>query len=82
MVEVVAMSAKEVLGRERKRAAVGYLKGRGFRILDRNWRPADGEIDIVAVERHKFVVCQVKMRSGMHFITQLAGRALWLGLAQ
>jgi Holliday junction resolvase-like predicted endonuclease len=61
---------------------VGYLKGRGFRILDRNWRPADGEIDIVAVERHKFVVCQVKMRSGMRFITQLAGRALWLGLAQ
>jgi putative endonuclease len=56
MVEVVAMSAKDVVGREGERAAVGYLKGCGFRIPDRHWRSADGEIDIVAVERHTFVV--------------------------
>jgi hypothetical protein len=56
-VEVVAMGAKDVLGREGEQAAVSYLEGRGFRILDRNWRCADGEIDIVAVERHTFVAC-------------------------
>ena len=58
------MGAKDVLGRDGEQAAVTYLEGCGFRILDRNWRCADGEIDIVAVERHTFVVCEVKTRSG------------------
>jgi putative endonuclease len=65
------MRAKDVLGRDGEQAAVAYLEGRGFRILDRNWRCADGEIDIVAVERHTFVVCEVKTRSGTRFGTQL-----------
>jgi len=67
----VAMGAKDVLGREGEQAAVSYLEGRGFRILDRNWRCADGEIDIVAVERHTFVVCEVKTRSGTRYGTPL-----------
>jgi putative endonuclease len=71
MVEVMAMRAKDVLGREGEQAAVNYLEGCGFRILDRNWRSADGEIDIVAVERHTFVVCEVKTRSGTRFGTPL-----------
>ncbi len=65
------MGAKDVLGREGEQAAVSYLEGCGFRILDRNWRSADGEIDIVAVERHTFVVCEVKTRSGTRFGTPL-----------
>ncbi len=71
------MQAKDVLGRDGEQAAAAYLEGRGFRILDRNWRCADGEIDIVAVERHTFVVCEVKTRSGTRFGTPLeaVGRA-------
>src|ERR1700760_3087800 len=69
--EVVAMGAKDVLGKEGEQAAVGYPEERGFRILDRNWRCADGEIDIVAVERHTFVVCEVKTRSGTRYGTPL-----------
>jgi len=65
------MGAKDVLGKEGEQAAVGYLEGCGFRILDRNWRCADGEIDIVAVERHTFVVCEVKTRSGTRYGTPL-----------
>ena len=65
------MRAKDVLGRDGEQAAVTYLEGCGFRILDRNWRCADGEIDIVAVERHTFVVCEVKTRSGTRFGTPL-----------
>jgi putative endonuclease len=65
------MGAKDVLGREGEQAAVSYLEGRGFRILDRNWRCAGGEIDIVAVERHTFVVCEVKTRSGTRYGTPL-----------
>ncbi len=58
------MRAKDVLGRSGEQAAVDYLQAHGLRILDRNWRCAGGEIDIVAVERHTLVVCEVKTRSG------------------
>jgi putative endonuclease len=71
------MHAKDVLGRDGEQAAVNYLESCGFRILDRNWRCADGEIDIVAVDRHTFVVCEVKTRSGTRYGTPLeaVGRA-------
>jgi len=78
----MAVGAKDLLGREGEQAAVSYLEGRGFRILDRNWRCAGGEIDIVAVERHTFVVCEVKTRSGTRYGTPLdaVGRAKRLRL--
>jgi putative endonuclease len=71
------MGAKDVLGKEGEQAAASYLEGLGFRILDRNWRCADGELDIVAVERHTFVACEVKTRSGTRYGTPLdaVGRA-------
>ena len=77
MPEVMAVHAKDVLGRDGEQAAVNYLESCGFRILDRNWRCADGEIDIVAVDRHTFVVCEVKTRSGTRYGTPLeaVGRA-------
>ena len=45
------MRAKDELGRSGEQAAAEYLQPHGLRILDRNWRSADGEVDIVAVER-------------------------------
>lgn len=73
----MSTQAKDVLGREGEQAAVSYLESLGFRILDRNWRCAGGEIDIVAAERHTFVVCEVKTRSGTRYGTPLeaVGRA-------
>jgi putative endonuclease len=65
------MQAKDILGREGEQAAVDYLTGCGFRVLDRNWRCASGELDIVAVERQVFVVCEVKTRSGTGYGTPL-----------
>ena len=65
------MRAKDVLGRNGEQAAADYLHTEGFRILARNWRCAEGEIDIVAVDRHMFVVCEVKTRSGARYGTPL-----------
>ena len=65
------MRAKDVLGRSGEQAAADYLEAEGFRILERNWRCADGEIDIVAVDRNTFVVCEVKTRSGTRYGTPL-----------
>jgi putative endonuclease len=67
----MAMRAKDVLGKSGEQAAAEYLESLGFRILDRNWRCAQGEIDIVAVERHTLVVCEVKSRTGVRYGTPL-----------
>jgi putative endonuclease len=61
--EVVTMRATALLGQRGEQAAAEYLAAQGFRIIARNWRCAEGEIDIVAVERHTLVVCEVKTRS-------------------
>lgn len=58
------MNAKDSLGRQGEQFAVEFLERAGMRILDRNWRCALGEIDIVAAERQVLVVCEVKTRSG------------------
>ena len=65
------MSAKDDLGREGEQVAAEYLERAGLRVLDRNWRRADGEIDIVAAERQVMVVCEVKTRSSTRFGTPL-----------
>lgn len=61
------MNAKDILGREGEQAAAEYLQRLGLRILDRNWRCAEGELDIVAAERRALVVCEVKTRSDTRF---------------
>ncbi len=65
------MNPKDVLGRQGEQFAAEYLQRAGYRILDRNWRCADGEIDIVAAERRTLVVCEVKTRSGTRYGTPL-----------
>ena len=61
------MRAKDELGKSGEQAASEYLESCGMRVLDRNWRSADGEIDIVAVERRALVVCEVKTRTSMRY---------------
>jgi putative endonuclease len=61
------VNAKDSLGRSGEQAAVEYLERAGLRILDRNWRCAEGEIDIVAAERQVLVVCEVKTRSSTRY---------------
>jgi putative endonuclease len=65
------VNPKDELGRTGEQVAVEYLERAGLRILDRNWRSARGEIDIVAAERRVLVVCEVKTRSGTRFGTPL-----------
>jgi putative endonuclease len=50
------MSATSAL---RKRAEQ-HLESAGLRILDRNWRCPDGQMDIVAAEHRTLVVCEVQ----------------------
>src|SRR5881397_988590 len=59
------------LGAYRERLAVQALERSGLRILDRNWRSAHGEIDIVAGIGRLLVVCEVKTRRGDRYGTPL-----------
>lgn len=44
-----------------------YLEQRGLIVLSRNWRCREGEVDVVATDRRRLVVCEVKTRSGARF---------------
>lgn len=56
------------LGQWGEDAAVAHVTGLGWRILDRNWRCAIGELDIVALDTSDTAVfIEVKCRSGLGF---------------
>jgi putative endonuclease len=61
------MAAKDVLGSLGEQLAAAALSDAGCRIIDRNWRCAQGEIDIVAVEGDETVFVEVKTRSSVAF---------------
>lgn len=63
------MQAKDALGRQGEELAASYLERAGFRILERNYRCSQGEIDIVAADHRTLVACEVKTRSGLGFGT-------------
>ncbi len=56
----------------RRRAAFGHLgeeraaahyRGHGYAVLERNWRCAAGEVDLICARGTTLVVCEVKSRS-------------------
>lgn len=56
------------VGRRGEQVAADYLRRRGYRVLDRNWRSPDsevpGELDLVLRYRGTLVICEVKARTG------------------
>ena len=62
-----AVLAKDALGAFGERVAAAHLVAAGMVILDRNWRCAAGEIDIVARDGDVLVVCEVKTRTTTDF---------------
>jgi putative endonuclease len=61
---VAGVAAKDTLGRRGEDVAVDYLERNGLVVLSRNWRCRGGELDVVATDRVRLVVCEVKTRSG------------------
>jgi putative endonuclease len=54
---------KDELGRRGEQLAAEFLQAAGYLILDRNYRCAEGELDIVAADQRVLVACEVKTRS-------------------
>lgn len=52
------------LGQDGEDLAAEYLIDLGMQVLERNWRCADGELDVIARDRDgTLVFCEVKTRS-------------------
>ena len=50
-------------GKEGEKAAVKFLKKKGYRIIEKNYRNKTGEIDIVAEQDEVLVFVEVKSRT-------------------
>jgi putative endonuclease len=61
------MADKDVLGRRGEDLAARFLEQQGLVVLSRNWRCRHGEVDLVATDADKLVVCEVKTRSGTRY---------------
>jgi len=54
-------------GRYGEDAAVKFLKENGYTVLERNYRAANGEIDIVAIKEKHLSFVEVKSRKNTDF---------------
>jgi putative endonuclease len=55
------------LGHRGEDLAAAYLTDQGLVVLSRNWRCRTGELDVVATDGHRLIVCEVKTRSGTEY---------------
>ncbi|MGH8881999.1 MAG: YraN family protein [Stackebrandtia sp.] len=60
-----------LLGAHGERLAAAHLRRDGMRVLARNWRNPQGELDIVAADRGVTVFCEVKTRRSLRFGTPM-----------
>lgn len=58
---------RRVLGARGEELAAAWYASAGYRVLDRNWRCAEGEIDLVCRMGATLVVCEVKTRTSDAF---------------
>jgi putative endonuclease len=66
------VSARKRLGDAAEEAAVRYLQGLGYRIVERNLRGPGGEVDIVARDGATLVFIEVKARTSGAYGSALA----------
>ena len=61
------LNRQQQFGKRSERLAAEYLKLKGYRILETNYRSHSGEIDIIAREKKTIVFVEVKARSSRRF---------------
>ncbi|MFV2039174.1 MAG: YraN family protein [Acidimicrobiales bacterium] len=58
---------RKQLGDHGEQLAAAWYSERGYRVLVRNWRCRNGELDLVLARRDEIVFCEVKTRSSRRF---------------
>src|SRR5258706_11908193 len=65
------------IGKKGEDLAVEYLKKKGYKILERNYRKQYAEIDIIAVKNNVLVFVEVKTRTSDTFGSPLEAITSW-----
>lgn len=71
------MRIPDPLAREGEEIAAKYLQKLGFKIIDRNFRARNTEIDIVSLDKNTLVFVEVKTRTSDKFGTPFEQIAFW-----
>ena len=58
---------RRAIGKTGEDRAAAWYQERGYRLLARNWRSRQGEIDLIAERAGTVVFCEVKARTGTRF---------------
>lgn len=53
----------KTIGQQKEALAADYLAGLGYRVIDRNYRIKQGEVDIICVDKEVLVFVEVKYRA-------------------
>lgn len=61
------MTSHNELGKRGEDLATEYLLEKGYKILNRNWRYSNSELDIIAQDGASLIVIEVKARSSNYF---------------
>ena len=65
--EPAAPNPRRALGQRGEALVADWYERAGYRILDRNWRRRDGELDLILGSGRAVVFCEVKTRSSNRF---------------
>jgi putative endonuclease len=60
-------NSKQALGREGERIAELFLKKKGYKLVERNYRCRGGEVDLIVLDRRVVVFVEVKTRTDYGF---------------
>lgn len=65
------------IGKRGEDIAVEFLKKKGHKILERNFRKSYGEIDIISIHQNTLVFTEVKTRTSNQFGTPFESITSW-----
>ena len=68
---MILKKAKLILGKEGERIAEIFLRKKGYKLVERNYRCAAGELDLIMLDRRVIVFVEVKTRKGIGYGTPL-----------